>query len=130
MVILKRFLSIAFVIVMLMLVVYGIVPKNKINSSDEVKLIHTDDERDIQVVLPDDEASKIRDILDGKIYLLFPGTPACGFLLCHGFSIGDTFYAVAIDTCGTIMNCSSDRFFDVSEKEINYIHSLFETYVR
>ena len=126
----KRFLGIACVIVMLMLVVYGIVPKNKINSNDEVKLIHSYDEQDIQVVLPDDEASKIRDILDGKIYHLFPGTPACGFLSCHGFFIGDTFYSVAIDSCGTIMNCSSDRFFDVSEKEINYIHSLFEKYDR
>lgn len=126
----KRYLSIAFVIVMLMLVIYGIMPKNKINSNDEVKLIHIDDEQDIQVVLSDDEASKIRDIMDGKIYYLFPGTPACGFLTCHGFSIGDTFYAVAIDSCGTIMNCSSDRFFDVSEKEITYIHSLFEKYGR
>lgn len=126
----KRFLSIAFVIVMLILVIYGIMPKNKINSNDEVKLIHTDDKQDIQVVLPYDEASKIRDIMDGKIYYLFPGTPACGFLTCHGFSIGDIFYAVAIDSCGTIMNCSSDRFFDVSEKEINYIHSLFEKYCR
>ncbi|MGN1027315.1 MAG: hypothetical protein ACI4P4_13035 [Faecousia sp.] len=126
----KRFLSIAFVFVMLMLVIYGIIPKNNINSNDEVKLIHIYDEQDIQVVLPDDEASKIRDIMDGKIYYLFPGTPACGFLKCYGFSIGDTFYAVAIDSCGTIMNCSSDQYFGVSEEELNYIHSLFEKYDR
>lgn len=126
----KRFRNIAFVIVMLMLIIYGVLPKNKVNSNDEVKLVLIYDEQDIQVVLPDDEASKIRDIMDGKIYYLFPGMPACGFLKCYGFSIGDTFYAVAIDSCGTIMNCSSDQYFDVSGEEINYIHSLFEKYDR
>lgn len=126
----KRFRNIVFVIVVLMLVIYGILPKNRINRNDEVKLVLIYDEQDIQVVLPDDEASKIRDIMDGKIYYLFPGMPACGFSKCYGFSIGDTFYAVAIDSCGTIMNCSSDQYFDVSEEEINYIHSLFEKYDR
>ena len=71
----KRFIYIALVIIIL-LVIYYILPISNVKRNDKVELILIYDEQNIQVVLPDDEANKVKDILDGNLYDLFPGTPA------------------------------------------------------
>lgn len=130
----KRLLSfvLTFILVILLLAlsIYCILPKSNVSKNDDVELVLIYNERSIQVVLPDTEAKKIISILDGNLYDLLSGTPVCGFMKCYGFKIGDTFYAVAIDSCETIMDCSSDRYFYVSQEELNYIHDLFEKYDR
>ena len=131
----KRFLFIALVVVILILVIYCILPKSNVNSNDQVELILISDERDIQVVLPDDEANKVKDILDGNLYDLFPGTPACGFLKCYGFKIGDNYFAMPLDSCNTINDSETNdsetqRYFVVSQEEMDYLRSLFQKYDR
>ena len=126
----KRFLYIALVIIILILVIYCILPKSNVNSNDKVELILIYDEQDIQVILPEDEADKIRVILDNNMYDLFPGTPACGFMNCYGFKIGDNYFAMPIDSCNTIKDTKTQRYFDISQKEMDYILSLFQKYDR
>ena len=93
----KRFIYIALVIIIL-LVIYYILPISNVKRNDKVELILIYDEQNIQVVLPDDEANKVKDILDGNLYDLFPGTPACGFMKCYGFKIGDNYFAMPLDS--------------------------------
>ena len=124
----KRFLCIALSLIILIFVIYCILPKSNINKNDQVELILIYDEQDIQVVLPDDEANRVKDILDGNLYDLFPGTPACGFMKCYCFKIGDNYFAMPLDSCNTIND--SKRYFDVSQEEMDYLHSLFQKYDR
>ena len=123
----KRFIYIALVIIIL-LVIYYILPISNVKRNDKVELILIYDEQDIQVVLPDDEANRVKDILDGNLYDLFPGTPACGFMKCYGFRISDNYFAMPLDSCNTIND--SKRYFDVSQEEMDYLHSLFQKYDR
>ena len=123
----KRFIYIALVIIIL-LVIYYILPISNVKSNDKVELILIYDEQNIQVVLPDDEANKVKDILDGNLYDLFPGTPACGFMKCYGFKIGDNYFAMPLDSCNTINDSKTQRYFDVSQEEMDYLRSLFQKY--
>ena len=123
----KRFIYIALVIIIL-LVIYYILPISNVKRNDKVELILIYDEQNIQVVLPDDEANKVKDILDGNLYDLFPGTPACGFMKCYGFKIGDNYFAMPLDSCNTIYDRKIQRYFDVSQEEMDYLRSLFQKY--
>ena len=123
----KRFIYIALVIIIL-LVVYYILPISNVKRNDKVELILIYDEQNIQVVLPDDEANKVKDILDGNLYDLFPGTPACGFMKYYGFKIGDNYFAMPLDSCNTINDSKTQRYFDVSQEEMDYLRSLFQKY--
>ena len=123
----KRFIYIALVIIIL-LVIYYILPISNVKRNDKVELILIYDEQNIQVVLPDDEANKVKDILDGNLYDLFPGTPACGFMKCYGFKIGDNYFAMPLDSCNTINDSKTQRYFDVSQEEMDYLRSLFLKY--
>ena len=126
----KRFLCIALGIIIPILVIYCILPRSNVNSNNQVNLILIYDEQDIQVVLPDEEANEVKDILDGNLYDLFPGTPACGFMKCYGFKIGDNYFAMPLDSCNTISDSKTQRYFDVSQEEMDYLHSLFQKYDR
>ena len=123
----KRFIYIALVIIIL-LVIYYILPISNVKRNDKVELILIYDEQDIQVVLPDNEANKVKYILDGNLYDLFPGTPACGFMKCYGFRIGDNYFAMPLDSCNTINDSKTQRYFDVSQEEMDYLRSLFQKY--
>ena len=124
----KRYFYIALVIIISTLVICCILPKSNVNRNDKVELILIYDEQNIQVVLPDDEANKVKDILDGNLYDLFPGTPACGFMKCYGFNIGDSYFAMPLDSCNTINDSKTQRYFDVSQEEMDYLRSLFQKY--
>ena len=131
----KRLLCIALGIIILIFVIYCILPTSNVNDNDQVELILIYDEQDIQVVLPDDEANKVKDILDGNLYDPFPGTPACGFLKCYGFKIGDNYFAMPLDSCNTINDSETNdsetqRYFVVSQEEMDYLRSLFQKYDR
>ena len=125
----KRLLCIVLVIIIL-LVIYYILPISNVKRNDKVELILIYDEQNIQVVLPDDEANKVKDILDGNLYDLFPGTPACGFMKCYGFKIGDNYFAMPLDSCSTINDSKTQRYFVVSQEEMDYLRSLFQKYDR
>ena len=122
----KRFLSFTLVFIVMILFIYCIIPKRNVDRRDSVELILIYDEQNIQITLPDDEAHQIRRIMDGNLY--DSGTPACGFTENCSLKIGGTFYAVATDSCNTIMDCTAERYFTVTQEEMDYIHSLFQKY--
>ena len=83
----------------------------------------------ISITLTDEEAAKVLQILDGKVYDSFlSGVPSCGFDKSVSFQVGLQTFAVAMDTCNCIYDLTSLKYFDVTEEEITYIHELFEKY--
>ena len=103
--------------------------KTNAKSGKPVTMTYKINGSDICVTLPDDEAEKVIAIMDGKAYSTdFLGTPSCGFDKNVSLKIGNRTYAIACDTCGTIMDWRTSRYFYIDKEEIAYIHDLFQKY--
>ena len=86
-------------------------------------------DKNIKTTLPDEEALEVIRILDKKEYdLISAGVPSCGFDKNISLTVGNSTYAIACDTCNSILDCKRFRFFSVGEEDLAYIHSLFEKY--
>ena len=51
--------------------------------------------------------------------------------MCISLKVGGRIFAIARDTCNCIQDLSlypNLRYFDVSKKDMEYIHTLFEKY--
>ena len=94
----------------------------------EVELTFVCYGEDIHVKLEGEEAQKVAQILDNKVYDLFFGIPACGFDKDVSIRVNGRIYAIARDTCNNGLDYGNLRFFSVSEQDMEYIHSLFEKY--
>ena len=123
----KRYFTI-FIILVLMLFVCAC-STTSIKNNANVTLTFIYGEENICVTLEDDEAEKIVDILNGKIYdPISSGVPSCGFDKNISLKIGDCVFAIACDTCNCIQDLSNQKYFDIPQKDMDYIHSLFEKY--
>ena len=101
----------------------ALVSRVRLDKDAEVTLIFDD----INVVLTDEEADRVFEIFDGaKKQSLFWGTPSCGFDENVALQIGMTRFKIACDTCGTALVGVAS--INISEKDIDYIHELFEKY--
>lgn len=101
----------------------GLVSRVRLDKDAEVTLIFDD----INVVLTDEEADRVFEIFNGaKKQSLFWGTPSCGFDENVALQIGMTRFKIACDTCGTALVGFAS--INISEKDIEYIHELFEKY--
>ena len=96
------------------------------NAAVTLTFIYLDE--DIRVTLHEDEAKRVKDILDGKIYDPFGGIPSCGFDKDISLKVGNRVFAIARDTCGCVQDLGNLRFFSLSQEDIDYIHALFEKY--
>ena len=85
--------------------------------------------KDICVTLEDSEAEKVIDILNGNNYAtVSSGVPSCGFDKNISLNVGDRIFPIACDTCNCIQDLGNLRYFDISQEDMEYIHSLFEKY--
>lgn len=85
-------------------------------------------EENITVQLPDEEAAKVIEILDGNSYDSSFGAPSCGFDKNISIKVADQVFAIARDTCKYVQDLDNLKYFNVSQEDIEYIHSLFEKY--
>ena len=62
----------------------------------------------------------------------FPFDPRTAFSLCGcgmvNVSSDAQVFAIAFDTCNTVLHYASLRYFSVSQEDLAYLHALFEQY--
>jgi len=123
----KRFFAVVFVLTVI-LAICGC-SKTSVDKNAEVTLTFVCGQDNICVVLTDDEAAKVTNILDGNRYdSVFSGIPSCGFDQDVSLKVGNRVFAIAGDTCNYIQDLGNLRFFAISQEDMAYIHALFEKY--
>ena len=99
----------------------------KTGSDVTLNFIYAD--KNIHVTLKDTEAEKVIDILNGKKYQpIASGITSCGFDKNISLKVGNRVFAIACDTCNCVQDLGNLRYFDISQEDMIYIHSLFEKY--
>jgi len=121
----KRFLCLLLSVLMLFMLTACY---TNVKSGKKVTLTYIYGEKNISVELPEDEAEKVIEILDGNHYDPTSAIPSCGFDKDISLKVGMRTYAIACDTCKIIQDLGNLKYFAVTEDEIAYIHSLFEKY--
>ena len=103
--------------------------KTRLSSDSDVTLNFQVYGENICVKLPEDEAQKVIEILDGNSYRSFlDGIPSCGFSEEVSLQVGSQVFAIAQDTCNCVQGMGGLGYFNIPEEDIDYIHSLFEQY--
>ena len=99
-----------------------------VNENADVTLTFIYSDKNISVALPRSESEKVAEILDGNLYdPIFGGVPSCGFDSNISLKVGNRTYAIACDTCNYVQDLGNLRYFTISEKDMEYIHELFES---
>ena len=123
----KRFVTILFVLAII-LTLCGC-SGTRVNRDADVTLTFQYGDENISVVLPDEEAAKVIDILDGNRYdPMFSGVPSCGFNPDVSLKVDNRVFAIACDLCNYVQDLGNLRFFSIPQKDMEYIRSLFEEY--
>ena len=123
----KRFFAVLMILVVLFLICGC--SKTSVNKNSDVVLTFVYEEENISVILEDDEAGKVINILNGNNYGPFSfGVPSCGFDKNISLEVGGQTFAIACDTCNCIQDLSNLRYFNIPKEDMEYIHSLFEQY--
>ena len=76
-----------------------------------------------------EDLESVQRIFQGKILYQEDGIPSCGFsdTVAIVFDRENTF-CIAHDTCATVYWKEKDRHFDLSEWEMEKLHSILESY--
>lgn len=120
-----------FIILIVLTVVVSVCgcSKTSVSKSADVTLNFIYADKNISVTLEDTEAEKVIDILHGNSYQsISSGVPSCGFNKNISLKVGGRIFAIACDTCNCVQDLGNLRYFDISQGEMEYIHSLFEKY--
>ena len=99
-----------------------------VDEDAEVRLIAIYDPLDIDVKLEGEEAEKIIAIVNYSLSYSDFGTPACGFAEGYSIKVGDQLFALPWDGCNTLKDVNNNKYLDVSESDMEYIHSLIDKY--
>jgi len=103
--------------------------KTNVSATSEATLNFNNLEENIHVTLTDTEAETVVRILRGNRYdPRWAGVPSCGFSEEISLEVNNCAYAIARDDCNYIMDCSAQRYFTISQKEMTEIRALFEKY--
>ena len=101
----------------------------KVDGNADVTLTYIYTDKNISVTLTRSESEKVAEILDGNLYEpAFGGVPSCGFDRNISLKVGNRTYAIACDTCNYVQDLGNLRFFSLSQKDMEYIRSLFESH--
>ena len=93
-------------------------------SSATLTFIH--DGKNITEALNEEEANKLKAIFDGKA--LYSDSPSCAFSEDISISFGEQVFAIACDSCNVVKDCTSGKFFKVSEREKETIIAIFKNH--
>ena len=102
--------------------------QTSLDKNATVTLTFIYDKEHIAVQLPEEEASKVIEILNGNSYSSSYEIPSCGFDKNISVKVGDQAFAIARDTCKWVQDLDNLKYFTVAQEDIEYIHSLFEKY--
>jgi|GEM_PF-818113 len=122
-----------FAILVILSVVFSVCGCSKadngtsVSKDADITLTFVYGDKDIHVTLEDEEADKVIDILDGNEYApRSAGTPSCGFDENISLTADGRVFAIACDDCNCIQDLGNQRYFDISDENMDYIRSLFE----
>lgn len=126
----KIWLTVAVAAVILLVVGAALFLTGKTSVPDEqpVTLVFQYADEDVQVVLPQDEADRVRSILNHKTYYDPLTILSCGFDENVSFRIGSKTYCMACDDCDSVMELPTNRYFDIGEEGRAEIVEIFEKY--
>ena len=120
---------ISILLIAILIFVFFSCGKTNAKSGKQVTLTYKINSTDICVTLPDEEAEKVIAIMDGNTYSTdFLGFPSCGFDKNVSLKIGNRIYAIAGDSCNTVVNWRTGRYFYIAQEDMEYIHELFQKY--
>ena len=119
-----------FLLILVIVLTLFTCTKTRIRANQDVTLVFIYGEKNINVVLPEDEAAKVIEILNGNSYDLsfWAGYPSCGFSQNVALKVGNRNFAIACDTCNCVRDGLTLMCFDIPKEDMAYIHSLFEKY--
>ena len=103
--------------------------KTNVSIHDDVSLTFIHEKTHINVTLEADAAKSVIDILGQKRYdPIWTGVPTCGFDPNISLKVGDRVFAIACDSCNFVQDLNAQKYFSVSQNEMDQIRSLFEKY--
>lgn len=100
--------------------------KVSVDKNQNVQLVYKYAGTAVDVQLSEQESETIFDIFDGKE--LFFDNPSCGFDENISLKIDGKMYCPACDKCGTVKDCSSGQYFNISQSERDAIEKIFSTH--
>ena len=103
--------------------------KTNIGPAEDVFLTFVYEGTNINVTLEGEEAEAVMAILDGNRYHpLWAGVPSCGFDPNISIKVGNQIFAIACDNCNFVQDFHNQRYFDITQKEMEQVRSMFEKY--
>ena len=95
--------------------------------ADKGNLIFRYGDEDVAHSLYDQELLLIKSIFDGKI--LYRDNPSCGFTENISVILNDSYtFCFACDTCPVIYWKEENKYFRLTEKELEQLYKLLEEY--
>lgn len=85
-------------------------------------------ETNITLELPQEEAARVREILERREADPFSGIPSCGFTPDVSLSVGGSVFCLACDTCNFLREGIAGAFCTISREDMEYLHTLFGQY--
>ena len=123
----KRVICILLVVVIAF--VYIGCGMTNVSAGSDVVLNFNNSDENIHVTLTDTEAEMVARILRRNFYdPRWAGVPSCGFSEEISIAVNNRAYAIACDDCNYIMDCTAQRFFRISQRNMDDIRALFEKY--
>ena len=101
--------------------------QTQINDTTQATLKFIYADKEIVQVLDADDTAKIAEMFSGKA-LDGSSTPSCGFDEDISITFGNQVFAIACDDCAVVKDCSSGKYFDITNEDKEYLVSLFEEY--
>ena len=96
-------------------------------SSDQLaELTYQYGDVSVSSTLTKEESELLLSIVGGK--MLYADDPSCGFDVNISFKISDRIFCPACDSCCTIKDCKTGKYFSISDSERETIESIFEKY--
>lgn len=83
-------------------------------------------DKNITEALTEEESEQIKAIFNGKA--LYSDSPSCAFSENVSIALGDRVFAIACDDCNIVKDCTSGKFFSVSESEKEIIIGVFKNH--
>lgn len=124
----KIFIAAALVLILVILLVMVFVDRVKIAGDACGSVVYCYADKDIEAALSQADSDAIRKIFQHK--MLTKDSPACGFSpeVSVRFDALSLVFCPACDGCGIIYLESADKYFTISPKNTQRLHSILGKY--
>jgi len=123
----KKLITSIASLLLVVLIIFSFTSCHTVRVADE-EIVAVFQYADINVStkLSHEDAELVRDMFNGKI--AFSDSPSCGFGKDVALTSDGYTYCIATDTCGIIYVLEKDKYFHLSNEEIETLHHLLSEY--